>query len=105
MRPTKLAHKAADRLARRGGLEVELTSLGHPLVVAGFALSISGRFSAVHRGSLSKVVSHLSYMNDARDPRISTGSPKRNGRVCDRSLVRNQPVASREMGSLTAKPA
>jgi len=29
---------------------VELTGLGHPLVVAGFALSISGRVSAVHRG-------------------------------------------------------
>src|SRR5262245_21122432 len=50
MRTAQLAHQTPHRLARRRGLEVELTGLGRPLVVAGFDLSISGRFSDVHRG-------------------------------------------------------
>jgi len=47
----QLAHETPDRHAHRRRLEVELTGLGRPLVVAGFGLSISGRFSAVHGGA------------------------------------------------------
>src|SRR5262245_4583855 len=75
MRPTKLAHKSADRLPRRGGLEVELTSLGHPLMVAGFALSISGRFSAVHRG-FDGPRPHADH-HDPTLPAPSDGGPQR----------------------------
>jgi hypothetical protein len=44
-----------DLRVEEGSKEVELTSLGRPLVVAGFALSISGRFSAVHRGPFGRL--------------------------------------------------
>src|SRR5437016_14116830 len=50
MRTAKLADESADRLAHRGRDEVELTSLGRPPRMAGFAVSGNGRFSAVHRG-------------------------------------------------------
>jgi hypothetical protein len=63
----QLADETPDRLARRRGLEVELTGLGRPLVVAGFALSISGRFSAVHRGARSTT-------SGTRSVRIRRGS-------------------------------
>jgi hypothetical protein len=40
--PTDLRHRGRD--------EVELTSLDRPPTMAGFAVSVNGRFSAVHRG-------------------------------------------------------
>jgi hypothetical protein len=48
-----LAHKVPDRLARERGLEVELTGLSRPLVVAGadFALSIRGRSPSIEDGA------------------------------------------------------
>lgn len=39
VRPPKLAHPSPHRLAHRRGLEVELTRLGQPSEMAGFALS------------------------------------------------------------------
>ena len=47
---SELADQGAAGLAHRGRHEVELTRLGRSHVVAGFQLSIRGRFSAAHRG-------------------------------------------------------
>jgi hypothetical protein len=38
VRAAQLAHQSPDRLAPRGRLEVELTGLGRPGEIAGFAL-------------------------------------------------------------------
>ena len=51
VRAPELAHEDPHRLAHRGRDEVELTCLGQPAEIAGFALSINCRFSAVHRGA------------------------------------------------------
>lgn len=88
MRTTELAYKAADRLARGGGLEVELTGLGHLLVVAGFALSISGRFSAVHRGrnprrSTSTTCRRFTRISAGIDDRCPSPKPSRIGTRCE----------------------
>jgi hypothetical protein len=45
----KLAHQDPHGLAHGGGHEVELTCLGQPAEIAGFALSTNCRFSVVHR--------------------------------------------------------
>jgi hypothetical protein len=52
VRAAQLADESADRLAHRGRDEVELTSLDRPPPMAGFAVSVNGRFSAVHRGTI-----------------------------------------------------
>jgi len=68
-----------DLRVEEGSKEVELTSLGRPLVVAGFALSISGRFSAVHRGPFG---------------RLSVRWKRRNGHPGSRRLLHTSPRAS-----------
>jgi hypothetical protein len=53
---TQLADEAANRLAEGRGNEVELTGLGPPGEIAGFALSTNCRFSTVHRGPVLETV-------------------------------------------------
>ena len=50
MRAAQLAHETPGRPAQGRRIEVELTGLGRPLVVADFALSISSRFSMSTEG-------------------------------------------------------
>ena len=50
VRTAQLAHQSPDRLAHRGGRRSRTHWSRSPAEMAGFAVSINGRFSAVHRG-------------------------------------------------------